>query len=144
MELYRGHSNAQLAAIRACATLFGGIVLYTFEFSAFVFRALPAAEAGAMLRAAFPYYYAFVIGGGAVAALIALATTALNAALLAAVAVSAVYARQVLMPQINAARDAQMAGEAAAARRFNLLHGWSVVLNLLQLGAIGYVLVSFT
>ena len=130
-------------ALLACATLFGGMVLYSFGFAAFVFRTLPAAEAGAMLRAAFPYYYAFVIGAGAVAALVLLVTSGLHAALLAAVALSAIYARQVLMPQINAARDAQVAGDTAAARRFNFLHGWSVVLNFLQLGVIGYVLASF-
>jgi hypothetical protein len=51
----------------------------------------------------------------------------------AVVAVLFLYARQVLMPKINAARDAQLRGEPAAGRRFGRLHLASVVINGLQL-----------
>lgn len=130
-------------AILACATLFGGMMLYSFGFAAFVFRTLPADEAGVMLRRAFPWYYGFVIGAGAVAAAVLLPVDATSAALVAAIAASAVYAREDLMKRINAARDRQLAGEDGARRRFNRLHGWSVLLNFLQLGAVGYVLAGF-
>ena len=41
-------------------------------------------------------------------------------------------ARQVLMPLINRARDAELAGRYAAARRFRRLHLVSVVINAFQ------------
>jgi len=130
-------------ALLVCATLFGGMMLYSFGFAAFVFRTQPADVAGRMLRQAFPAYYLFVIVA-AVAAAAVLAPFAVDqAAVLAAVAVSTVYARQVLMPQINAARDAQIAGEARAKRQFGLLHGGSVILQLVQLAALGWVIWSF-
>lgn len=130
-------------ALLAAATLFGGMMLYSFGFAAFVFRTLPADEAVVMLRAAFPWYYAFVVAAGALSAAVIAPLNPVAAGILALVAVSAVYARQILMPQINAARDAQMAGDGSARGRFNRLHGWSVALNFLQLGAIGYVLIGF-
>lgn len=53
------------AAVLTTALLFGGMVLYSFGFAAFVFSALPAPVAGATLRRAFPLFYAFVmIAGG--------------------------------------------------------------------------------
>lgn len=130
-------------ALLVCATLFGGMILYSFGFAAFVFKALPADQAGGVLRQAFPWYYLFVIGAAGLAAAVTLVVAPVQAALLAACAALGIYARQVLMVQINAARDAQLAGQPGAARRFGLLHGWSVVINFLQLGAVGYVIVSF-
>jgi len=130
-------------ALLVCAALFGGMTLYSFGFAAFVFRTLPADDAGAMLRAAFPWYYLFVAGASALAAALLAPLDAPASALLAASAVTALYARQVLMPQINRARDAQLAGDATARRRFARLHGLSVALNFLQLGAIAYVLIRF-
>ena len=54
--------------------------------------------------------------------------------LLAAVAVTTIPARQQLMPAINAATD------SGNKRRFNQLHGLSVLLGLAQIAAVGYVL----
>ncbi|MEL7297444.1 MAG: DUF4149 domain-containing protein, partial [Pseudomonadota bacterium] len=42
------------------ALLFGGTVLYSFGFAAFVFNALPADVAGTLIRRAFPHFYVFV------------------------------------------------------------------------------------
>jgi hypothetical protein len=53
------------------------------------------------------------------------------AALSLATALGFLLARQVLMPAINAARDAAMA-DPAAARRFDRLHRASVMLNGVQ------------
>ena len=130
-------------ALLISATLFGGMMLYSFGFAAFVFRTLPADEAGAMLRSAFPWYYAFVVAAGTLSAAVLVPLDPAAAGIIAGAAASAVYARQLLMPQINAARDRQMAGDASARARFHMLHGWSVVLNFVQLGAIGYVLTGF-
>jgi hypothetical protein len=130
-------------ALLLCATLFGGMMLYSFGFAALVFRTLPANEAGTMLRAAFPWYYLFVAAGGGLAAITVAPIDGLAAALLGGSALAAVYARQILMPRINRARDDQLAGKASAGARFAWLHGWSVLVNFLQLAAIAYVLTGF-
>jgi hypothetical protein len=51
----------------------------------------------------------------------------------AAVAVLFVYTRQILMPKINDARDAQLRQDTKAGTRFNRLHLQSVVINGAQL-----------
>jgi hypothetical protein len=106
------------------ALLFGGTVLYAFGFAAFVFTALPAETAGPLIRRAFPHFYLFVLGTSAVAAAMALFSDAVSAYLLAAIVLTTLYTRQVLMPRINAATD------AGDKKRFKLLHGLSVLITL--------------
>ncbi|PWR02509.1 DUF4149 domain-containing protein [Meridianimarinicoccus roseus] len=130
-------------ALLVCATLFGGMILYSFGFAPFVFSTQEAAQAGRMLRAAFPRYYLFVLLCAAAAALLLVPLAPLRAAALGLVALSTIYTRQVLMVQINAARDAQLSGNEAARRRFGLLHGASVVLNIVQIVVAGWVIVGF-
>ena len=132
-----------LLAFFAATTLFGGMVLYSFGFAPFLFRALEPEVAGRTIRRAFPAYYMFVIAGGGLAAALLAASDPLGAGLMAAVAAIGIVARQILMPMINAARDRQLAGEVVAKSRFAVLHGGSVVLNFVQLGLIGWVLLRF-
>jgi len=54
--------------------------------------------------------------------------------LMATVALTTVPARQQLMPAINAASD------SGNKRRFNLLHGLSVLIGLAQIAVVGYAL----
>jgi len=130
----------EFAALLFVSTLFGGMMIYSFGFALMVFSALPAEEAGRFIRAAFPWYYLFVIAtAGAGGAILSL-TNSRSGALELAIAFSAIYARQALTPRINAARDEQLRGNAEAKRRFSRLHGISVVLNFVQLIAAGYVL----
>jgi hypothetical protein len=134
----------QYLALLATATLFGGMVLYSFGVAPFVFRSFPAEEAGRIIRLAFPWYYLFVIAVAALAAILLLAAgNALSAVVMAVAAVIGLFARQVLMPQINAARERRAAGDNAAAPRFGQLHGLSVLLNFVQLALTGYVLYRF-
>ena len=51
-----------ILAILATALLFGGMVLYSFGFAAFLFTALPPDIAGPTIRRAFPLFYLFVLG----------------------------------------------------------------------------------
>ena len=60
-----------------------------------------------------------------------------SAALLAAIFVSTLPTRQLLMPAVNAATD------AGAKRRFQALHGVSVVITLAHIAASGFVLARF-
>ena len=124
-----------IAALLATSLLFGGMTLYSFGFAPLVFSAMPADAAGKLLRRAFPHYYVFVFVTALVAALALLPRDMLAAGLMAATALIAVIARQVLMPAINSARD------TGAKRRFGALHGLSVALNMLQLAAVVTVLV---
>ena len=122
-------------AVLATALLFGGMTLYSFGFAAFLFSALPAATAGLALRRAFPLFYLFVIVTAVPAAALLWSHDTLAAALLAAVAITTVPTRQILMPSINRATD------DGRRRRFKWLHGLSVVITLLHIAAAGFALV---
>ena len=123
-----------ITALLLTAFLFGGMLLYSFGFAAFLFSHLPAADAGSILRKAFPVFYVWCIVMSGLTATVFAFLDSLSALLLAAVAVTTVPARQQLMPAINAATD------SGNKRRFNQLHSLSVLLGLAQIAAVGYVL----
>lgn len=124
-------------ALLTTALLFGGMVLYSFGFAAFLFTALPAETAGATIRRAFPHFYLFVLVGAALAAAFLWPQDHLGAGVMAAVAATTVPARELLMPAINHATD------TGARTRFKWLHGLSVAITLGHIGAAGYVLTRF-
>jgi Domain of unknown function (DUF4149) len=119
------------------ALLFGGMVLYSFGFAAFVFSALPSSVAGQTLRRAFPYFYLFVIATAAAAAAFLWSHDSFAAMLLAFISLSTLPTRQILMPAINDATD------AGAKNKFKFLHGLSVVVTLAHIGIAGFVLARF-
>jgi len=133
----------QFVALLLVASLFGGMVLYSFGFAPLVFKALEPAAAGRMLRLAFPWYYLFVAIAAGLAATTLLRSQSHSAELMLGVAAAAIYARQVLMPQINAASDLDPKTNTQARARFARLHGFSVLINFLQLIGTGYVLHGF-
>lgn len=116
------------------ALLFGGMVLYSFGFAAFVFTALPAETAGSLIRRAFPHFYLFVLAASLVAAAVTVSNDRVAASVLIAIAVTVVYARQVLMPAINAATDA---GDKS---RFKRLHMVSVLITLAHIVGAAFVI----
>lgn len=124
-------------ALLTTALLFGGMVLYSFGFAAFLFTALPAETAGPTIRRAFPHFYLFVIAGAALSAALLAPTDLISAAIMAAIALTTIPTRQILMPAINAATD------AGNKRRFGMLHGLSVVITLIHIVAAAYVLHRF-
>lgn len=117
------------------ALLFGGMVLYSFGFAAFVFNALPPETAGPLIRRAFPHFYLFVLASSAIAAAIAFVFDPISSSILTAIAATTILARQVLMPAINAATD------AGAKTRFKVLHSLSVLITLAHIGAAAFVLI---
>lgn len=121
-------------AILGTAILFGGMTLYSFGFAAILFKALPAREAGATLRQAFPWFYLFVLLVSAVSGLLWWSHDPVAAATLMLVAVTTLPLRQVLMPAINRATD------TGDRRRFKWLHGASVVVTLCHIAASGWLL----
>ncbi|MDO8906791.1 DUF4149 domain-containing protein [Hydrogenophaga sp.] len=123
-------------AILSTALLFGGMTLYSFGFAAFVFNALPAPTAGATLRRAFPWFYAFVIATSAMAALFWWPNDPGAALIMLAVTVSTGLVRQLLMPAINRATD------AGQRKRFKWLHGLSVLVTLSHIAGAGWLLAT--
>jgi hypothetical protein len=119
------------------ALLFGGMVLYAFGLAPFLFSALPMPQARRVLRMAFPHFYLFVMSTSAMAALLFWARDGVSAVAMAAIAVSTVPARQVLMPAINTATD------AGATQRFKLLHTFSVLVTLGHIALAGWALARF-
>ncbi len=120
----------------ALALTFGGMTFFSLVMAPLVFTKLPFDTAGAFIRQVFPWYY-LTMGVTTLAALLALllgarGTAIWQIALTALVLAGFVYARQILMPMINRARDAELAGDTAAAGRFKRLHRVSVIINGLQ------------
>jgi hypothetical protein len=121
-------------ALLVTALLFGGITLYSFGFAAFVFNTLPAETAGPLIRRAFPHFYLFVLACSLAAALVLIPQDQIAAGVMAAIALSTLYARQSLMPAINAATD------SGHTTRFKWLHGLSVAITLAHILAAAAVL----
>ena len=125
------------AALLVIALLFGGMILYSFGFAAFLFTALPPETAGPALRRAFPHFYLFVLVTAAAAAVLTWSLALPLSFALAAVAATVWPTRQLLMPAINRATD------AGAKSTFKVLHGLSVVITLTHIGTVGWVLSQF-
>jgi hypothetical protein len=129
-------STTTLIAGLTLALTFGGMTFFSAVVAPLVFTKLPAETAGAFIRAVFPRYY-LTLGATTLVALLALLpgvvdATPWEAMLTALILFGFVYARQVLMPRINQARDAELAGEPDAGRRFQRLHRASVAVNGIQ------------
>ncbi|WP_428514192.1 DUF4149 domain-containing protein [Roseovarius sp.] len=124
-----------ILALLLTALLFGGMTLYSFGFAAFVLRALPEETARPLIRRAFPHFYLFVLGTSGLAALCAAFNDLLSMAILVVIALTTLYARQSLMPRINAATD------AGHSKRFKLLHLASVMITLAHIAGATWALI---
>lgn len=124
-------TNAGL--LGALGLLLGAMALFATVVAPTVFRALDGDTAGMFLRALFPRYYLWCAVVAALASLLAVATAPGIALGLGAVLVLFLYARQGLMPRINASRDAAQRGKAGALSRFRRLHALSVFINAVQM-----------
>lgn len=127
---------SHLVAGLALALTFGGMTFFSAVVAPLVFTRLPLDIAGTFIRQIFPWYY-LTMGTTILIALTALISGAggsvtWEAALATLVLAGFAFARQVLMPKINHTRDAEMAGETGAARRFRHLHRMSVAINGIQ------------
>jgi hypothetical protein len=137
---------SHLIAGLALATTFGGMTFFSAVMAPLVFMKLPMDVAGGFIRQVFPWYY-LSMGSTALVALVAWSLGSggiltWQAGLITLVLAGFVFVRQILMPLINQARDAQLAGEKQASRRFNQLHRLSVIINALQWLAVLIVLIG--
>lgn len=119
LEVYLRMTNLLIVAF-----LFGGMFLFSGAFAAFLFRYLPPADARMLIRKAFPPFYLFVIASSGLAAGLSVMSDSFSSTWMAVVMLSAVAARQLLMPAINRATD------LGNKKRFVWLHGFSVLITL--------------
>ena len=117
--------------------LLGGMLFFPIVVAPIVFMSLPEAQAGFFLRAMFPRYYVFMIvlslAASTMYQLSEGAVVSVAALVCFGVGLSTLWVRQGLLPRINAARDAQLAGDANAGKAFDRGHKLSVAINIVQL-----------
>ena len=120
--------------------LLGAMVFFAAVVTPTVFKALDEAGARSFLRTLFPRFYIFGVCMAALSSSLAMPQYPLSGALMLAVALGFIWSRQSLMPKVNAARDAQLAGDAAAQGQFDRLHRLSVrIFGMQALVIIGVV-----
>ena len=134
------------AALTAAAVVFGGMVFFAFVYAPLVFIKLGTETGGQFIREVFPVYYvAMGATSIAAAALLAFASAARGVDALAMACIGIVFflARFAMLPIINRNREAGLAGDIAAKKRFDALHRVSVIVNLAQMLAVLAVLVRY-
>lgn len=115
--------------------LAGSMLFFAITVAPTVFKALPAEQAGRFLRSFFPHYYLWGLVMAAICTLIAVSASAHLVVIATAAMITCmfIYARQLLMPKINRARDRELEGDEVASKDFKWLHLQSVIINGLQL-----------
>lgn len=132
-----------LAGLFATATLLGSMAFFSAVMAPLIFIELDSEIAGRFIRRVFPWYYLTVIGLSVLAAICLVFSRVADAALLGAVAALGIFARQILMPRINQARDSMLSGDQTRGLRFSRLHRLSVWINVAQIFAVAIVLARF-
>ena len=130
-------------ALYVVAATLGAMLFFAVGVAPTVFQALPIEQAGLFLRKLFPRYYLALILGSGVAGGLWISSAPLAASICWLVALSTLWVRQRLVPRINALRDAELAGDAAAGARFATLHRVSVIINMVQLLALVVLLLTY-
>jgi len=121
-----------MLSIYLIAGIVGIMLFFSVAVAPTIFKTLPPEWAGAYVRAFFPIYYA-VLG---IACLVAALLTNLPTIKHTGFTCAALFAVSlfVLTPKVNSAKDNNQI------KQFNLLHGLSVGVNLLQLILLIYAL----
>ena len=118
-----------LVGLVSVATLFGSMAFFSSVIAPLIFMKLDEATAGRFVRSIFPWYYLIIAGLSLLATACLLVIHPLEAAILAIIALGAVFARQFLMPRINNYRDRMVEGDNKAEKAFAGLHRLSVWIN---------------
>ena len=122
-----------------------GMIFFPSVVAPQVFRTLDPVSAGAFLRRLFPWYYGYMIATSSVGAIAGIFVAPALAAALFGIMVTTIPIRQVLTPQLNRWRDAELEhGDLKAGQNFKFWHRVSVIINLMQLIIILSVLIVWT
>jgi hypothetical protein len=114
----------------------GAMMFFASVVAPTVFGTLEPQLAGQMIRRVFPRYYLFGLICLTVATLASLAASAASSWMIIACTAmlgATWYAREVLMPQVNAARDAMVERNETHSPEFDRLHQRSVQLNTAEM-----------
>ena len=134
------------AGLVAVAAVFGGMLFFALVYAPLVFIKLGTETGGRFIREVFPVYYV-AMGAVSIAAAVPLAFGSAarggDALTMACIGIVFFLARFVLLPVINRNRDAGLAGDLEAKRRFDALHRASVIVNAIQMLAVLVVLVRY-
>ena len=128
-----GSAAVHSLGVVAAACLLGGMVFFGAILAPLVFTKLDGATAARFIRATFPRYYLYVLIAAALGAVGLVWQDWLSGVVLGLVALLTVWLRQGLMPMLNRLRDAGLAGDAAAAARFDRMHRVSTTVNAVQI-----------
>ena len=120
----------------ALALCIGGMIFFAIVVAPVTFINLDEINAGKLIRAIFPWYYLYVIVTATVGTGIYAFVFPYAALGLGLTAMTALYARQILMRKINLTRDAMLGGGETESQLFNRLHKLSVRLNAVGLLAV--------
>ena len=134
-------SNLQIfdiTGIFLLALIIGGMFFFAAIMTPLVFTKLPPEISGPFIRKTFPVY-SQAMAGMTLAAALSLWSYS-ESVYLISVVILFLWAWLWLMPRINRYRDEQLKGNEKAEKTFNILHRLSVVVNLAQMGVIGFVL----
>lgn len=130
-----------LFGLTMTSILAGSMVFFSCVVAPLIFIKLDGDTAGYFVRSIFPWYYLLIASLAAISSVSLFYGYILEACILAGISFAAVFGRQILMPWINRCRDNMSADNSEAERSFNLLHGISVWINVLQLiGSISVVI----
>ena len=110
--------------------LLGIMLFFAAAVAPTVFRTLPGEHAGSYLRGIFPVYYTWGIILALVISFIAYDTNITVFVMSSVITVLFIFSRQGLLPRINLAREARLAGAPDGEATFKRLHLLSVLINL--------------
>ena len=120
----------------ACSLLLGSMVFFAAVVAPSAFRFLPKEASAQYLQGIFPRYYRWGEVVACIATLAALPVGTAIAGVVAVVTAAFFGVRLLVVPKLNAARKARLAGDEAAATRFGKLHRISVTINVAQMLAL--------
>ena len=121
--------------------LLGSMVFFSGVMAPLIFIKLDEATAGKFVRSVFPWYYLVIAVLSTIGTISLVIIYTLPSAILAVIGVTAVVARQVLMPRINDYRDKMRGSDKGAERAFQRLHSATVWINAGQvIGALAVLI----
>ncbi|MBV6631635.1 MAG: DUF4149 domain-containing protein [Alphaproteobacteria bacterium] len=112
--------------------LLGAMIFFPSVVAPTVFKVLSGADAGKFLRRLFVGYYTYLIIASGIGALL-LFRDPIAAAAIGAITISTLWVKQILMPKLNAWRDAELEGDEEAKVKFAKGHHLSVIINVTQM-----------
>lgn len=124
---------ALYSALFFTACSIGAMLYFGAGVAPLVHRVLESDEATKLTRAMFPVYYLVLAIASGLAAVVAFLINAAAGIVLLVIAGGFVFARQAIVPQLNALRGEVERGSVSSRGRYDAMHAWSVRMNMLQL-----------